>query len=41
MKLGNCVICGERVESKDLYIVAKEGYTHKKCISSMTRGLSA
>jgi hypothetical protein len=32
-KLGLCVICGQRVFSKDSYLEASEGYCHRNCIA--------
>jgi len=32
-KLGLCVICGQRVFSKDSYLESSEGYCHRNCLA--------
>ncbi len=32
-KLGQCVICGDRVFTDDSYLKAVEGYCHRNCLT--------
>ncbi|MFO7793980.1 MAG: hypothetical protein R6V35_03305 [Candidatus Nanohaloarchaea archaeon] len=43
MKLGKCLICGERVDTEEIYITATEGYAHTHCLknSKHSSGMSA
>lgn len=32
-RLGNCVLCGDRVHTDDNYLKSAEGYCHRGCIT--------
>jgi len=37
-KLGKCVVCGDRVIKQQTHFIAEEGYCHRSCVFSSTKG---
>lgn len=32
-RLGNCVLCGDRVHTNESYLKTRDGYCHRGCIT--------